>query len=81
MAPRRADYRIVAHGLLGKAPVAAGRILPIDVSTRPDAATRNVAVRRAAIDWLKQGRVILAFPAGAVSTTEHGFARHAVDER
>lgn len=78
---RRPDYRIVAHGLLGKAPEAAGRILPIDFSTRPDAASRNVAVRRAAIDWLKQGRAILVFPAGAVSTTPHSFARHAVDER
>lgn len=78
---RRPDYRIVAHGLLNKAPEAAERILPIDFSTRPDAANRNVAVRRAAIDWLKQGHVILVFPAGAVSTTPRSFARHAVDER
>jgi putative hemolysin len=78
---RRPDYRVVAHGLLARAPEAAARILPIDFSTRPDAASRNVAVRRAAIDWLKQGHVILVFPAGAVSTTQHGFARHAVDER
>lgn len=78
---RRPDYRIVAHGLLGKAPEAAERILPIDFSTCADAASRNVTVRRAAIDWLKQGHVILVFPAGAVSTTEHGFARHAVDAR
>lgn len=81
VARRRSDYRIVAHGLLGKAPEAAERILPIDFSTRPDAASRNVAVRRAAIDWLKAGHVILVFPAGGVSTTPRSFARHAVDER
>jgi putative hemolysin len=78
---RRADYRIVAHGLLANAPEAAARILPIDFSNRPDATSRNVAVRRAAIEWLKEGHVILVFPAGAVSTTPHGLARHAVDER
>ncbi len=77
----RPDYRIVAHGLLANAPEAAARILPIDFSNRPDAACRNVAVRRAAIDWLKEGHVILVFPAGAVSTTPSGLARHAVDER
>ena len=81
VARRRPDYRIVAHGLLARAPEAAERILPIDFGRRPDAASRNVAVRRAAIDWLKQGHVVLVFPAGAVSTTEHSFARHAVDAR
>ncbi len=78
---RRSDYRVIAHGLLARAPEAAERILPIDFSNRPDAACRNVGVRRAAIDWLKQGHVILVFPAGMVSTTPHPLARHAVDER
>lgn len=78
---RRPDYRIVAHGLLANAPEAAARILPIDFSARPDAASRNVAVRRAAIEWLEEGHVILVFPAGAVSTTPRSFAPHAVDER
>jgi putative hemolysin len=78
---RRPDFRVVAHGLLARAPEAAERILPIDFSNRPDATSRNVAVRRAAIDWLKDGHVILVFPAGMVSTTPHPLARHAVDER
>ncbi len=76
----RADYRVVAHGLLSRAPEAAARLLPIDFSREPGAVARNVEVRRRAIDWLRQGHVIIVFPAGCVSTAPKPFARTAVDE-
>jgi putative hemolysin len=77
----RADYKVVAHGLLARAPAAAERLLPIDFSRSPRAAARNVDVRRQAIAWLRQGHVVIVFPAGGVATTPTPFARTAVDDR
>lgn len=76
----RSDYRVVAHGLLARAPEAAERILPIDFSGTAGSTARNVQSRRAAIRWLDDGHVIIVFPAGCVSTAPKPFARTAVDE-
>ena len=76
----RPDHRVVAHGLLARAPEAAERILPIDFSGTARSSARNVQSRRTAIRWLHDGHVIIVFPAGGVSTAPKPFARTAVDD-
>lgn len=76
----RDDYRIIAHGLLTRAPEAAERILPIDFSTKREALHTNLATRREAISWLNDGHVLLIFPAGGVAMAKHPFGQ-AIDFR
>lgn len=77
---RRDDLRIVAHGLLTRAPEAAERILPIDFAETRQATKTNLATRKAAIGWLEQGGAVLIFPSGMVSTAT-SFLGPVVDER
>jgi len=76
----RNDYRVVAHGLLTRAPEAAERIFPIDFSTKREALETNLTTRREALRWLADGHVLLIFPAGGVSTATKPFGE-AVDYR
>jgi putative hemolysin len=49
--------------------------LPIDFSDTKDALKNNMAVRHEAVRLLKQGVVIVVFPAGGVATAPNGFGR------
>ena len=76
----RRDYKIIAHGLLTRAPEAAERILPIDFSESEWALETNLRSRKQALSWLKDGHVLVVFPAGSVSTAKRPFGK-AHDER
>ena len=78
---QRSDYKVIAHGVLTRAPEAAARILPMDFSPRETARAANVKVRRRAIAWLKDGGCVIVFPAGNISTAPKPLAKNAVDAR
>lgn len=80
IAQRRQDLKIVAHGLLTRAPEAAERILPIDFSTSKQALATNLETRQSCEQWLEGGGSILIFPAGAVSSAP-AFGHAIEDER
>ena len=61
------DFRVIAHGVLQREPILATNILPIDFSNRKNAMRDNVAIRKKAINILKNGGVIAIFPAGGVA--------------
>jgi putative hemolysin len=70
---RRRDFRVVAHGLLTRSAEAAPFLFPIDFSESDRARTTNLRSRKAALDWLKGGGVLIVFPGGTVSTAPKAF--------
>ena len=75
LAQARGDFRILAHQVFRKAPDLAQVILPIDFDETREAVQRNVATRRAALDYLRGGGAIGIFPGGTVSTAARPLAR------
>lgn len=71
----RGDFRIVAHQVFRKAEDLDRAILPISFDETPEAVRRNVATRKAAIDYLANGGAIGIFPGGTVSTAPKPFTR------
>ncbi|MFP4125361.1 MAG: lysophospholipid acyltransferase family protein [Alphaproteobacteria bacterium] len=70
---RRRDFRIVAHGLLTRSAEAAPFLFPIDFAETETARATNLRSRKAALDWLKGGGVLIVFPGGTVSTAPTAF--------
>jgi putative hemolysin len=70
---RRADFRIVAHGLLTRSAEAAPFLFPIDFAETETARSTNLRSRKGALDWLKGGGVLIVFPGGTVSTAPKPF--------
>jgi putative hemolysin len=70
----RPDFKIVAHGMLTKAPEAAAQILPIDFGLGREALATTIETRKKALEWLHDGHVLVIFPAGGVSTATKLFS-------
>ncbi len=64
----RPDFVVLTHIVLGRAPEAAGFILPVDFSGTAEAERTNLASRAAARAKLAKGGAVVVFPAGAIST-------------
>ncbi|MBO0664392.1 1-acyl-sn-glycerol-3-phosphate acyltransferase [Jiella sp. MQZ9-1] len=75
----RGDVMIIAHAALARVPELAERLFAIDFSGSRVAERANVQARAGALAHLKRGGCLLVFPAGAVMTTPHAFARRAVE--
>jgi putative hemolysin len=75
----RSDVKIMTHSLLCQASEVRRYMLPVDFSGTQDAQRTSLRTRKAAVDWLKDGHVVVVFPAGGVSTSVKPFAKHAVD--
>ena len=65
---RRPDFRIVANGILTRSAEAAAYIYPIEFAATAEAQATNLRSRKAALDWLERGGVLVVFPGGTVST-------------
>jgi putative hemolysin len=64
----RPDVKILANHLLSAIPEMRPLLIEIDAFGGSGAKVRNMAGLRAALAWLKKGGVIVAFPAGEVSS-------------
>ncbi|MBT8338546.1 MAG: lysophospholipid acyltransferase family protein [Desulfatitalea sp.] len=63
----RPDVKIVANFLLNRIPPLRPLLIGVDPFERADSAKSNVGPLRAAMRWVKQGGMLLVFPAGEVS--------------
>jgi putative hemolysin len=68
-------FRVMIHKDLLKIGEMEPYSLPIDFSDTKDALKNNMAVRHEAVRLLKQGVIIVVFPAGGVATAPNGFGR------
>src|SRR5580692_8598703 len=76
----RADFLVLTHVVLTRAPEAAPFILPIDFSGVEGAEQTNLASRAAARAHLARGGAVVVFPAGGISTAPDKLGRRpAVD--
>jgi len=64
----RNDYQIITHQVLRQAPAVKDKILPIDFSETEAALAVNLETRRVAQKTLKDGGVVIIFPAGGIAT-------------
>jgi putative hemolysin len=65
---RRTDYLILANEVAASAPGIGPFCLPLSILGGRDAARRNAATLKAALDHLRGGGLLGVFPAGEVST-------------
>lgn len=63
----RADSRFIANELLARIPELREVLLPVDAFGGPRAATKNAKTLRAALRHVRDGGLLVLFPAGAVS--------------
>jgi putative hemolysin len=61
----RPDVKLLGNRLLSRIPELADHVVPIDSFTQGSA--HNAGGVRAALDWLRDGHVLVVFPAGEVS--------------
>ena len=64
----RSDVKVMANYLLQRIPQLADMVIPVDPFGASDSARRNIGPLRESLRWLKQGGVLLVFPAGEVSS-------------
>lgn len=67
---RRPDVRILTNGLLARFPFLDEHCIYVDPFGGADAARRNAAALRTALEWMRSGHALLAFPAGEVSARQ-----------
>lgn len=79
IARRRSDFKVLTHNALYRAPEVRPFILPIDFAPTPAAALTTLRSRADALQLLRDGGCLAAFPSGTVSTAKTPFAREAVD--
>ena len=63
----RNDFRVIANHWLLLFPKLAPYILPVEVTDHHTPVESNLNTLRSSLHWLRQGRVLLAFPAGEVA--------------
>ncbi len=63
----RDDIKILANGLLQRIPEISDLFIGVDVFGGNDATQRNMSPIKDAMRWLKQGGVLVVFPAGEVA--------------
>ncbi|MEM0923852.1 MAG: lysophospholipid acyltransferase family protein [Pseudomonadota bacterium] len=71
----RGDFKIIAHVVFKRARDLERIILPIDFGETKAAMARNIATRKAALEYLAEGGAIGIFPGGTVSTSAKPFSR------
>jgi putative hemolysin len=64
----RPDVRFIASSLLAAIPEIRDITLFVDPYGGPDAVKRNLAAMKTALEWLKDGHMLVMFPAGEVAT-------------
>ena len=64
---RRPDVKIMANVLLNRIPQLRDLTIPVDPFSRSGSARVNIGPMRDAMRWLKNGGMLLVFPAGEVS--------------
>jgi putative hemolysin len=64
---RRPDVKIMANVLLNRIPQLRDLTIPVDPFSRSGSARVNIGPMREALRWLKNGGMLLVFPAGEVS--------------
>lgn len=74
----RSDVRIIANRLLGRIPEMNDRFFAVDVFGGEHAARTNLTPLRKALRWVREGHVLVMFPAGEVSSV--GFKRRRVED-
>lgn len=77
---RRTDFKVLTNSALDGIPEAKPWLLPVDFSGTKEAIAANVAMRREAMDHIKQGGCVIVFPGGGVATTPRPFDKTAVDD-
>ena len=78
----RADFVVLIHSALMRAPEVRDFVLPIDFSETDEACANNLASRAAARAQLDRGGAVIVFPAGMISTSPDPFGRSpAMDAR
>lgn len=78
----RADFLVLSHSALLKAPEVREFVLPVDFCGTAEAMVTNLRSRATARHHLQQGGCIVVFPAGAISTAPDRLGRKpAVDGR
>jgi putative hemolysin len=76
---RRRDVKLMVNSQLCQPPEAKSALLPVDFGHTAAARRASAETRRAAVDWLDAGHVLVIFPAGGISTAPKPLARQAVD--
>ncbi|UYV39371.1 lysophospholipid acyltransferase family protein [Rhodobacteraceae bacterium D3-12] len=71
----RPDFRILAHSVFRKAEDLNRVILPVSFDETKEAVRENLATRKEALRYLKDGGAIGIFPGGTVSTAQTPFSR------
>ncbi|HBN30943.1 MAG TPA: acyltransferase [Rhodobacteraceae bacterium] len=69
----RQDYKILTRSLLTNVPIIQYHMLPVAFPHEPDAIKMNIAMRKLAMEHLKDNGVIILFPAGQVATSPDWF--------
>ena len=67
------DYKILTRSLLTNVPIIQYHMLPVAFPHEPDAIKMNIAMRKLAMEHLKDNGVIILFPAGQVATSPDWF--------
>jgi putative hemolysin len=75
----RADFKVLTHSALCRVAEVQPYLLPIDFAATSAATATNLRSRAEALSWLCNGGVLVVFPGGAVSTSQHPLARRAID--
>ncbi|AJD41326.1 glycerol acyltransferase [Rhizobium sp. SEMIA 4085] len=69
------SFRVLVHNELLKVPEMAAYSLPVSFDETKEAVGLNMETRREAVRLLKDGVVVIIFPAGGVATAKNGFGR------
>lgn len=70
----RPDFKVMANFILTRVPELRERLISVDPFGGDLAAQTNLLPLRQALNWLKQGGLLVIFPAGAVSSRQPGDA-------
>jgi putative hemolysin len=72
---RAGDFRILANSVFCKAQDLDRVVLPVSFDETREAMAQNLATRRAALEYLKNGGAMGVFPGGTVSTSAKPFSQ------
>lgn len=64
----RKDIKIMANFILGMIPEMDDLLIRVDPFGKPESAKQNIAGLKASMRWLRQGGMLVVFPAGEVSS-------------
>ncbi len=67
---RRKDTRFLANSMLQNIEILRDHLIPVDPFGGKDAARSNLSGLRAAIEWLRKGKLLVVFPSGEVSSVQ-----------